>query len=317
PYAIVSFLHQSQKTVTVRNTLNPTWDQTLIFYEVEVFGDADVTERNPPNIVVELYDQDTYGADEFMGRCVCQPSTTPSPRLAWYPIRRGDRSAGELLAAFELIRREKPAVHHIPGQEGDIPPHIMDEVFLTGFLSENQQWPKDSDLPCPPPQREPNVYMVPQGIKPVLQRTAIEILAWGVRNLKSFQLASVTSPSLQVECGGNMVQSCVIRSTKKKPNFDINTLLIDVRLPCEELYMPPIILKIIDNRQFGRKPVVGQCTIRNLEDYRCTPEEDGEEEEDELEENVQTPRDDVLIDIDDKEPLIASQVGSVTYQPID
>uniref|UniRef100_A0AAZ3SQG3 C2 domain-containing protein n=1 Tax=Oncorhynchus tshawytscha TaxID=74940 RepID=A0AAZ3SQG3_ONCTS len=245
-YAIVSFLHQSQKTVTVRNTLNPTWDQTLIFYEVEVFGDADVTERSPPNIVVELYDQDTYGADEFMGRCVCQPSTTPSPRLAWYPIRMGDRSAGELLAAFELIRREK-----------------------------------DSDLPNPPPQREPNVYMVPQGIKPVLQRTAVEILAWGVRNLKNFQLASVTSPSLQVECGGIMVQSCVIRSTKKKPNFDINTLFIDVRLPCEELYMPPIILKIIDNRQFGRKPVVGQCTIRNLEDYRCTPEEEGEEEEDE------------------------------------
>ncbi|KAL0189199.1 hypothetical protein M9458_016298, partial [Cirrhinus mrigala] len=60
PYAIVSFLHQSQKTVTVRNTLNPTWDQTLIFYEVEIFGDHLVTERNPPHIVVELYDQDTY-----------------------------------------------------------------------------------------------------------------------------------------------------------------------------------------------------------------------------------------------------------------
>lgn len=47
------------------------------------------------------------GADEFMGRCVCRPSLTTSPRLAWYPIQRGDKSAGELLAAFELIRREK------------------------------------------------------------------------------------------------------------------------------------------------------------------------------------------------------------------
>lgn len=33
----------------------------------------------------------------------------------------------------------------------------------------------DLDLPYPPPQREPNIYMVPQGIKPVLQRTAIEV----------------------------------------------------------------------------------------------------------------------------------------------
>lgn len=60
PYAIVSFLHQSQKTVTQRNTLNPTWDQTLIFYEVEIFGDPETTAANPPNVVVELYDQDTY-----------------------------------------------------------------------------------------------------------------------------------------------------------------------------------------------------------------------------------------------------------------
>uniref|UniRef100_A0A8C4NPM9 Dysferlin, limb girdle muscular dystrophy 2B (autosomal recessive) n=1 Tax=Dicentrarchus labrax TaxID=13489 RepID=A0A8C4NPM9_DICLA len=238
-YAIVSFLHQSQKTVTVRNTLNPTWDQTLIFYEVEIFGDPEVTMTTPPNVLVELYDSDTYGADEFMGRCVCQPSLTASPRLAWFPIRFGDKNAGELLAAFELLRREK-----------------------------------ESDLPYPPPQREPNVFVVPQGIKPVLQRTAIEILAWGVRNLKSFQMASVTSPSLQVECGGTVVQSCVIRSVKKKPNFDINKLILDVQLPREELYMPPIIIKVIDNRQFGRKPVVGQCTIRSLEDYRCVPEEE-------------------------------------------
>ncbi|XP_029931461.1 dysferlin isoform X2 [Myripristis murdjan] len=319
-YAIVSFLHQSQKTVTVRNTLNPTWDQTLIFYEVEIFGDPDTATADPPSVMVELYDQDTYGADEFMGRCVCQPSVAAAPRLAWFPVRRGNQNAGELLAAFQLIRREKPAVHHIPGQEGDILPstHVLDELLLPGFLTENlQQWPEESDLPYPPPQREPNVFMVPQGIKPVLQRTAIEVLAWGVRNLKSFQLASVTSPSLQVECGGAMVQSCVIRSVKKNPNFDVNTLIIDVRLPREELYMPPVVIKVIDNRQFGRKPVVGQCTIRSLEEYRCSPEEEGEEGgEEETVEFVQPPRDDVLIDIDDKEPLIHGQFADGTSSAI-
>ncbi|PWA32930.1 hypothetical protein CCH79_00015512 [Gambusia affinis] len=317
PYAIVSFLHQSQRTVTVRNTLNPTWDQTLIFYEVEIFGDPDATAANPPNIVVELYDEDSYGADEFMGRCVCQPSLAPSPRLAWFPIRRGSSGAGELLAAFELTRREKPAVHHLPGLEGDAvsSAHVLDELMFPGFLSENlQQWPDESDLPYPPPQREPNVFMVPQGIKPVLQRTAIEILAWGVRNLKSFQLSSVTSPSLQVECGGSMVQSCVIRSVKKKPNFDVNTLILDVRLPREELYMPPIVIKVIDNRQFGRKPVVGQCTIRSLEEYRRTQEEERAEEEEEEEghgwrrETPTLTSGEVFVDIDDQEPLVPDQL---------
>lgn len=51
------------------------------------------------------------------------------------------------------------------------------------------------------------------------------------------------------------------------------------RLPIEDLYMPPIVIKVIDNRQFGRKPVVGQCTIRSLEEFRCLPEAERETEE--------------------------------------
>ncbi|KAB0358615.1 hypothetical protein FD754_002771, partial [Muntiacus muntjak] len=258
PYAVVSFLHQSQKTVVVKNTLNPTWDQTLIFYEIEIFGEPNSIAEQPPSIVVELYDHDTYGVDEFMGRCICQPSLERMPRLAWFPLTRGSQPAGELLASFELFQREKPAIHHIPGFE------VQD---TTGILEESE----DTDLPYPPPQREANIYMVPQNIKPVLQRTAIEILAWGLRNMKSYQLASVSSPSLVVECGGQSVQSCVIKNLRKNPNFDICTLFMEVMLPREELYCPPIVVKVIDNRQFGRRPVVGQCTIRSLESFLCDP----------------------------------------------
>uniref|UniRef100_A0A4W3IIZ9 C2 domain-containing protein n=1 Tax=Callorhinchus milii TaxID=7868 RepID=A0A4W3IIZ9_CALMI len=267
PYAIVSFLHQSQKTVTIRGSLNPTWDQTLIFYEIEIFGASSI------------------GADEFMGRCICKPSLERDPHLAWFPITRGTRGAGELLAAFELIQREKRSVHRIPSSEND-----------------------DSDLPYPPPQREPNIYMVPQGIKPVLQRTAIEILAWGVRNVKSYQLASVTSPSLVVECGGQIIQSCVIKNAKKNPNFDVSVLFMEVRLPKEELYMPPILVKLIDNRQFGRRPVVGQCTIRSLEQFYCDPNQEAVQN---IEIQADTPNsllpDDILIDIDEQEPLLTGQ----------
>ncbi|XP_077638795.1 dysferlin isoform X7 [Lonchura striata] len=294
PYAIVSFLHQSQKTVVEKNTLNPTWDQTLIFYEIEIFGNSRDVAESPPNILVEIYDHDTYGADEFMGRCICRPSLERSPRLSWYPVLKSGRNVGELLAAFELIQREKPAVHHIPGFESE----------LSSSLDESA----DSDLPYPPPQREPNVYMVPQGIKPVLQRTAVEILAWGLRNLKSFQLASVTSPSLLVECEGQRVQSGVIKNVKKNPNFDVCVLFMEVRLPKESLYSPPIILKIIDNRPFGRRPVVGQCTVRSLQEFYWDPSQQDTGAPQEQPDDVSlTPRDDVLIDIDDKEPLIPIQ----------
>ncbi|XP_030803166.1 dysferlin isoform X8 [Camarhynchus parvulus] len=308
PYAIVSFLHQSQKTVVEKNTLNPTWDQTLIFYEIEIFGNSQEVAESPPNILVEIYDHDTYGADEFMGRCICRPSLERSPRLSWYPVLKSGRNVGELLAAFELIQREKLAVHHIPGFENELS-SSLDELCIPALFSEGLlQWSADSDLPYPPPQREPNVYMVPQGIKPVLQRTAIEILAWGLRNLKSFQLASVTSPSLLVECGGQRVQSGVIKNVKKNPNFDVCVLFMEVRLPKESLYSPPIILKIIDNRPFGRRPVVGQCTIRSLQEFYWDPSQQDTGAPQEQPDDVSlTPRDDVLIDIDDKEPLIPIQ----------
>lgn len=37
------------------------------------------------------------------------------------------------------------------------------------------------------------------------------------------------------------------------------------------MYTPAIVLKVIDHRPFGRKPVVGQCTIDCLEEFRCDP----------------------------------------------
>ncbi|KGL84646.1 Dysferlin, partial [Tinamus guttatus] len=301
PYAIVSFLHQSQKTVVIKNTLNPTWDQTLIFYEIEIFGDPQNVADSPPSIVVEIYDHDTYGADEFLGRCVCAPSLRRSPRLSWHPVRKDNRAAGELLAAFELIPREKVSAADPP---------VASPGFSHGKAGGLAQSLGISarPLPSPPPQREPNIYMVPQGIKPLLQRTAVEVLAWGLRNLKSYQLASVTAPSLLVECGGQLVQSSVIRNIKKNPNFDVCVLYMEARLPRESLYSPPIIIKVIDNRPFGRRPVVGQCTIRSLEDFYWDPyaeEVDGAREE--PDDVSLTPKDDVLIDIDDKEPLIPTQ----------
>lgn len=52
-----------------------------------------------------------------MGRCICQPSLERTPRLAWFPLIRGSQSAGELLASFELIQREKVRLVHIHIQE--------------------------------------------------------------------------------------------------------------------------------------------------------------------------------------------------------
>lgn len=38
--------------------------------------------------------------------------------------------------------------------------------------------------------------------------------------MKKFELTSVTSPSIEFECTGEVVQSDVIKDTKKNPNFE-------------------------------------------------------------------------------------------------
>lgn len=91
-----------------------------------------------------------------------------------------------------------------------------------------------------------------------------QILAWGLRNMKSYQLASVSSPSLVVECGGEMVQSCVIKNLRKNPNFDICTLFMEVVSPTP-LSSPPSVLLARTSSQpqavwgFGQTPCGNLC----------------------------------------------------------
>lgn len=58
PYAAVSFATQSQLTETLKKTLSPMWDQTLIFDELTLYGPPEHIAQNPPEVVVEIFDKD-------------------------------------------------------------------------------------------------------------------------------------------------------------------------------------------------------------------------------------------------------------------
>ncbi|GFO37984.1 dysferlin [Plakobranchus ocellatus] len=250
PFARVSFLTHSMATEIVKKSLSPTWDQTLIFGEIEIYGDPKALEASAPEAYIELFDHDTFGKPEFMGRTKAQvmvkldPADARTAVLQWYPITRLNQDGGELLAAFELIKIPEGAV-------------VDDSDEISGA----------KDMPFLPPKRG-DLYIVPNGIRPVMQRTGIEVLCWGVRNMKRYQLAAVTSPSVRLECGGHVLDSKVIKDTKRNPNFPDNLLFFDVMLPREELYMPPMNIRVKDHRQFGRKPTVGVHILRSLGRFR-------------------------------------------------
>lgn len=99
----------AKTTQVIEETLSPTWDELLVFDEILVYGAKEEIKRNPPTIVIEIYDQDKVGKSEFIGRTIAKPriklkeNAYITPTLEWFDITRGLDSAGELLAAFEMI----------------------------------------------------------------------------------------------------------------------------------------------------------------------------------------------------------------------
>lgn len=107
PYTIVTIANRSIKSKVMAQTNNPLWKSTLIISEIYLYSNYEFIEANPPEIIVDLYDQDMIGADEFMGRCYVKPLVQKialkPPRLRWYQVFQGHERAGDILASFELI----------------------------------------------------------------------------------------------------------------------------------------------------------------------------------------------------------------------
>ncbi|XP_076441089.1 otoferlin-like [Babylonia areolata] len=255
PYACVTFGDQSVSTQVIDETLSPTWDEMLIVKEVEMFGTMEEIFEDPPTIVVEIFDKDKVGKSEFIGRALCKPVVKLSseeyaspkfpPRLEWWDIYRGSERAGELLAAFELL--QLAAFGDTSGQ--DLPP---------------------LELPAMDKDRGP-IMPVPKGIRPVLSKHRIEVLFWGVRDIKRIHLQQVDRPRIDIECAGHVLSSSIIQNCKKNPNFSVPVKYFDVELPENELYCPPISIRCVDCRSFGRFTLVGTHVISNLHKFMYIP----------------------------------------------
>ena len=55
----MAFCKQSAVTEVLTQTLCATWDQTLIFDEIEIYESVENVAKNPPSVVVELFDRDS------------------------------------------------------------------------------------------------------------------------------------------------------------------------------------------------------------------------------------------------------------------
>ncbi|CAH1371731.1 unnamed protein product, partial [Tenebrio molitor] len=276
PFARVIAGEFSKTTQVIDETLSPTWDELLIFDEILIYGTAEEIKHDPPSVLIEIFDQDKVGKSEFIGRALakshvklreenyCKPKFPPS--LEWFDVSRGTDHAGELLATFELLE----LTSDVDG--GQLPP-----------LPAAKDIPiyKDTD-----PRDLVPMLPVPRGIRPTLARYRIEVLFWGLRDLKRVHLLTVDKPRVDIECSGHILYSSIIQNAKKNPNFSNPVKFLDLDLPEQELYRPPLTIRAVDCRSFGRYTLVGTHMINSIHKYMYTPFTKRDREADEKKRSV-------------------------------
>uniref|UniRef100_A0A8C9ANG7 Fer-1 like family member 5 n=1 Tax=Prolemur simus TaxID=1328070 RepID=A0A8C9ANG7_PROSS len=242
PFIRVVFLNHSQCTQTLRSSAGPTWAQTLIFQHLLLYENPQDTKESPPLVVLELWQRDSWGKENLWGRSMWPPvvwldlHNRTLPPMRWHPIvNELGAEEGEILASCELILETE-----VLGQEKQLP--ILSVPWKNG------------------------VYTLPKSIQPTLKKMAIEILAWGLRNMKK-----VSSPQLLVEFGEKSLRTEPISDFQTNPNFPESILLLIVYMPTEEAYALPLVVKVVDVWIFGQETVVGQANIDFLQPYFCDP----------------------------------------------
>ncbi|XP_047457611.1 fer-1-like protein 6 isoform X2 [Mugil cephalus] len=243
PFARVTFLSHSQTTAIISQTLSPTWNQSLLMSPVVVAGDLQLLQEEPPRVLVEVYDDDALGKAEYLGATVAVPEVrlmsepyTP-PTLQYSPLHCGSQSGGDLLAAFELLQIPESGRPQLPD---------LEEV-------------------------EGGLYQVPANIRPILSTYRLEVLFWGLRELKKVQFLSVDRPQVFIECAGKTLRSSVIQKYKSNPNFTTLVDVIELELPENEHLHPPLSITAVDWRAFGRSTLVGNHIINNLQTFKYSP----------------------------------------------
>ncbi|XP_051271745.1 fer-1-like protein 4 [Dicentrarchus labrax] len=262
PFAKVLFSTQCQVTRVLSGTLSPAWCESLLFDRVLLEGTREELQQDPPLIIINIYDYDAMGSQKPLGRAFAEPEFKTveqfyqKPQLRFYDISMGRAPAGELLATFELI-----------------------ELDYSGFGEPRLPVSVDpQELTC---QEEQGFYIIPEGVRPVLRTFRIEILFWGLRDLKRVELFEVSRPQVKMECAGQQLESEEIEGFKTHPNFKELVRYIDVELPEQAYLHPPLMLFVVEQRAFGRLALVGTHVVQSLMDF--APREVGGEPEEEEE----------------------------------
>ncbi|XP_077026342.1 fer-1-like protein 4 isoform X2 [Tamandua tetradactyla] len=274
PFARVLISTQCQTTRVLEQTLSPLWDELLVFDQLIVDGRREHLQEEPPLVIVSVFDHNKFGPPVFLGRALAAPRVKlvedpyQRPELQFFPLRKGPRAAGELIATFELIELD---------YSGRLEPSVPSDVE-----------PQDLTALVEPLSRR---LSLPPSVRPVLREFRVEVLFWGLRGLGRVHLFEVEQPQVVLEVAGRRVESEVLASYRDSPNFTELVRHLTVDLPEQPYLQPPLSILVIERRAFGRTVLVGSHIVPHMLRFTLRALEDPcEEDEEELVGGDSVPR---------------------------
>ena len=112
PFVRLVFGHHVVTTRIINQTRSPVWDEMFDLNDIEMCQSPEELKRNPPVILLNVFDQDDGDVEEFLGQAVGSPHIIGKGdrkkhkpeelQLEWLPITIGEKRYGEVLASFEL-----------------------------------------------------------------------------------------------------------------------------------------------------------------------------------------------------------------------
>lgn len=141
-----------------------------------------------------------------------QKDTSSTLRLNWYYVYNVFDVNAEILAAVELFE--------VPSKTEEIPP-------------------------------DKTIVKIPPDIKPHMISHRIEVVFWGVRDLKKVHMAQITKPKIIVEVAHTSLTSDTLTNAKKHLNFTNPIKMAEADFPEQEEYAPTLTIKMFDSRNFG------------------------------------------------------------------
>jgi hypothetical protein len=65
PFARITMKNLSVYSKTIDDNVNPTWNETLCIPQLFLYGTLDDLFRHPPEIIVNIYDEDPFNVSGF------------------------------------------------------------------------------------------------------------------------------------------------------------------------------------------------------------------------------------------------------------